>query len=219
MTIDKTFELSIPTHISCVLYKNDEIDNLLISIITKECRNYAMDSADVYSVKVNELVKAFQKRKELKELIEEVDKTINTQDFKPNSIYFLTNIIQRLENLKIITFVFSNDNNFTRILKYDTKSIISFNFTILEGIFDLTKILDRRDLDSFNKSLIQMSILPSKYLERRPYVYMKTDVLFHIIDAIEANKALEDTPMLDFIDPKLERDNPMLLIKTDYTIY
>jgi hypothetical protein len=102
MTIDKTFELSIPTHISCVLYKNDEIDNLLISIITKECRNYAMDSADVYSVKVNELVKAFQKRKELKELIEEVDKTINTQDFKPNSIYFLTNIIQRLENLKII---------------------------------------------------------------------------------------------------------------------
>jgi len=219
MTIDKTFELSIPTHISCVLYKNDEIDNLLISIITKECRNYAIDSADVYSVKVNELMKAFQKRKELKELIKEVDKTINTQDFKPNSIYFLTNIIQRLENLKIITFVFSSDNNFTRILRYDTKSIVSFNFTILEGIFDLTKILDRRDLDSFNKSLIQMSILPSKYSERRPYVYMKTEVLFHIIDAIEANKSLEDIHMLDFIDPKLERDNPMLLIKTDYTIY
>ena len=110
MTIDKTFELSIPTHISCVLYKNDEIDNLLISIITKDCKNYAIESADVYSVKVNELVKAIQKRKEIKEFVEEIDKTINTQDFKPNSIYFLTNIIQRLENLKIITFVFSSDN-------------------------------------------------------------------------------------------------------------
>ena len=48
---------------------------------------------------------------------------------------------------------------------------------------------------------------------------MKTEVLFHIIDAIDANKSLDSLQLIDFIDPKLEKDNPMLLVKTDYTIY
>lgn len=219
MTFDNTFELSIPTHISCVLYKNDEIDDTLISIITQDCKNYAVESNDIYSVKVSELFKAFQKRKEIKKMVEDIDKSINTNEFKPNSIYFLNNIIGRLHNLKLITFIFSKERDFSKILKIEQKNIVSFNFNILEGIFDLTKVFDRRDLDSFNKSLIQMNILPSKYLERRPYVYMKTEVLFHIIDAMDVNKSLESLEILDFIDPKLERDNPMLLLKTDYTIY
>ena len=39
MLIDNQFELEIPTHISFTLYKNDYIDNLIISRVKKECRN------------------------------------------------------------------------------------------------------------------------------------------------------------------------------------
>lgn len=219
MTIDNEFELGIPTHISCVLHNNDAVDVKLLEIITKECKNYVLESNDFYSVKVNDLLKAFQKRKEIKEMVEEIDRNINSSDFKPNSIYFLSNIIGKLNNLKLITFVISNEKDFSKILKFEQKNIISFNFNIIEGIFDLTKVFDRTDLDTFNKNLIQMGIFPSKYLERRPYVYMKTEVLFHIIDAIDANKSLDSLQLIDFIDPKLEKDNPMLLVKTDYTIY
>ena len=63
MTIDNEFELGIPTHISCVLHNNDAVDVKLLEIITKECKNYVLESNDFYSVKVNDLLKAFQKRR------------------------------------------------------------------------------------------------------------------------------------------------------------
>jgi hypothetical protein len=39
MLIDKQFELEIPTHIAFTLYKNDYVDNLIISKVKKECIN------------------------------------------------------------------------------------------------------------------------------------------------------------------------------------
>jgi hypothetical protein len=219
MTVHNTFDLSIPTHISCALYEKNEIDSLIISLIKKDCKNYAVDSVDVYSVSPESLLKAFQKSKIIKDIVVEIDKTINTSDFKPNSVYFLNNIIAKLTNLRLITFVFLKDVDFTRILKTDIKNLGLFNYTIIEGNFDLTKIFDRKSLDIFNRNLIQMNILPSKYMERRPYVYMKTDVLFDIIDVMNSNGLLKEFDLFNYIDPKLEKDDPMLLIKTDYSIY
>jgi hypothetical protein len=219
MTVHNTFDLSIPTHISCALYEKNEIDNLIISLIKKDCKNYAVDSVDVYSVNPDSLLKAFQKSKLIKDIISKIDETINTSDFKPNSVYFLNNIIAKLTNLRLITFVFLKDVDFTRILKTDIKNLGFFNFTIIEGTFDLTKIFDRKSLDIFNRNLIQMNILPSKYMERRPYVYMKADVLFDIIDVMNSNGLLKNFDLFNYIDPKLEKDDPMLLLKTDYSIY
>ena len=219
MTVHNTFDLSIPTHISCALYEKNEIDNLIISLIKKDCKNYAVDSVDVYSVNPDSLLKAFQKSKLIKDIISKIDETINTSDFKPNSVYFLNNIIAKLTNLRLITFVFLKDVDFTRILKTDIKNLGFFNFTIFEGTFDLTKIFDRKSLDIFNRNLIQMNILPSKYMERRPYVYMKADVLFDIIDVMNSNGLLKNFDLFNYIDPKLEKDDPMLLLKTDYSIY
>ena len=39
MLIDNQFELEIPTHIFFTLYKNDYIDNLIISRVKNECKN------------------------------------------------------------------------------------------------------------------------------------------------------------------------------------
>ena len=39
MLVDNRFELEIPTHIAFTLYKNDYIDNLIISKVKKECKN------------------------------------------------------------------------------------------------------------------------------------------------------------------------------------
>jgi hypothetical protein len=219
MTVHNTFDLGIPTHISCALYEKNEIDNLIISLIKKDCKNYAIDSVDVYSVKPESLLKAFQKSKVIKDIISEIDDTINTSDFKPNSVYFLNNVIGKLTNLRLITFVFLKDVDFSRILKTDVKNLGFFNFTIIEGNFDLTKIFNRKNLDIFNRNLIQLNILPSKYMERRPYVYMKTEVLFNIIDIMNENGSLKGFDLFNYIDPKLEKDDPMLLLKTDYSIY
>ena len=39
MLVDNRFELEIPTHIAFTLYKNDYVDNLIISKVKKECKN------------------------------------------------------------------------------------------------------------------------------------------------------------------------------------
>lgn len=219
MTISNTFELSIPTHISCHLYERNEIDNLIISAIVKDCKNYAVESDDVYTVKPEALLKAFAKNKDIKTLIIEIDKTISTLEFKPNSVYFLSNIISRLKNLKLITFIFLNDVDFSRVLKSDSKNLSFFNFVIIEGVFDLTKVFDRKNLDAFNKNLIHINILPQKYLDRRPYVYVKASTLFDIMFKMEELGLLKNFNLFELIDPKFEKDDPLLLLKTDYTIY
>ena len=75
-------------------------------------------------------------------------------------------------------------------VKVERGEVVSFHFKIVEGIFDLTKILDRKELDDFNKTLIDVGILKNKYLERSPYFYMKATVLFDILSTMEVNGLL-----------------------------
>jgi hypothetical protein len=219
MITENAFELSIPTHISCSLYENDEIDNILISVL-KDCKNHAFEKTEnTYTVKVDSLLKVFKKNKDIKEILTTIDNTISTAEFKPNSVYFLINILGKLKNLKLITFIKKNDINYSKVIKTDIRTVSFFNFSIIEGIFDLTKIFDRKNLDNFNRNLIAMNILPSKYMDRIPYFYMKTDVLLQIIQTMIDSGSLVNLNLLDYIDVKLEKDDPLLLVKTDYSIY
>jgi hypothetical protein len=219
MITENTFELSIPTHISCSLYENDDVDNILISVL-KDCKNHAFEKTEnTYTVKVDSLLKVFKKNKDIKEILTTIDNTISTAEFKPNSVYFLINILGKLKNLKLITFIKKNDINYSKVIKTDIRTVSFFNFSIIEGIFDLTKIFDRKNLDNFNRNLIAMNILPSKYMDRIPYFYMKTDVLLQIIQTMIDSGSLVNFNLLDYIDVKLEKDDPLLLVKTDYSIY
>mgnify|MGYP003648835245 FL=1 len=89
----------------------------------------------------------------------------------------------------------------------------------MEGVFDLTQLLDRKELDIFNKTLIDFKILKNKYLERKPYFYMKATAIIDILASMEVDGKLTTFHMLDHIDQKLEEDDPLLIVKTDYTPY
>ena len=128
-------------------------------------------------------------------------------------------IIKRLNNLEWMTFKISEDKKYTRLIKVERGEVVSFHFKIVEGIFDLTKILSRKELDDFNKTLIDVGILKNKYLERSPYFYMKATVLFDILSTMEVNGLLSSFNFLAEIDNKLEEDDPVLTVKTDYTPY
>ena len=97
--------------------------------------------------------------------------------------------------------------------------VLSFYFKILEGVFDLTKILERKELDNFNKTLIDVGILKNQYLQRAPYFYMKATVLFDILTTMETQGKLSSFNFLAEIDNKLDEDDPILTVKTDYTPY
>ena len=221
MLIDSKFELEIPTHIQFTLYKNDYIDNLIISKVKRECRNEAIKGTK-FTVSIDQFKNAIKTSAFLRA---ELQKTIDQDllpdpEFKPNSIFFLQSIINRLVNLHTITFKISNDKIFSRLVKVDGgREIVSFHFNIVEGCFDLTKILNREQLDTFNKRFMDVGIMKNKYLQRISYFYIKATVLFDILAQMDEVQILDAFDIITAVDPKIEEDDPILLVKTDYTPY
>ena len=221
ISIDKQFELEIPTHIAFTLYKNDYIDNLIISKVKKECRNRSENPSE-FNISLEQFERAIKTSAFLRA---ELQKTIDQEllpnpNFKPNSIFFLQSIIARLSNLERITFKISNEKIFSRLVKLENgHEIVSFHFNILEGIFDLTQILDRKQLDTFNKKFIDIGILSNKYLDRASHFYIKAALLFDILAEMEESQIMDAFDIITSIDHKIEEDDPILLVKTDYTPY
>ena len=221
MLIDNQFELEIPTHIAFTLYKNDYIDNLIISKVKKECRNES-DKKNEFIISLDEFQYAIQKsaflRAELKKTLDQ--DMLPNPNFKPNSIFFLQSIINRLPNLSMITFKISDEKVFSRLIKVEGgRQIVSFHFNIIEGTFDLTKILSREQLDTFNKRFMDVGIMKNKYLQRISYFYIKATVLFDILSEMDEAQVLDAFDIITSVDPKIEEDDPILLVKTDYTPY
>lgn len=222
MLIDNKFELGIPTHIYFTLYKFDHIDSIIISRVIKECRNHnESDNENLFTVEAESFKNALKGNKRLNVEIQKVEENglLSIPGNKPNSITFLWSILERLENLEWLTFDISYDKKFSRIVKVDNKEVMSFYFKIEEGIFDLTRIFSRTQLDIINKKIIEYQIMPNKYLERSSYFYMNASLLFEILGQLEIDGSLSTFDLLDHIDQKLEDDDPTLLVKTDYTPY
>lgn len=221
MLIDNTFEFGIPTHISFTLYKFDYIDSIIISRVLKECKNWNTTGDNVYTIKVDSFKSALIGNKRLKDEIRRTQESglAPVPGLKPNSVSFLWSILERLHNLDWLTFDISYDKKFTRLIKVENREILSFYFRISEGVFDLTKVFNRESLDIINRKIIQFGIMPNKYLDRSPYFYMKSSMLFEILGHLEMDEALNTFDVLDQIDPKLEEDDPILLVITDYTPY
>ena len=221
MLVDNRFELEIPTHIAFTLYKNDYIDNLIISKVKKECKNKSKNKNE-YIISLEEFQNAIKTstflRAELKKTIDQ--DLLPNPNFKPNSIFFLQSIINRLPNLENITFKISDEKIFSRLVKVDGgREIVSFHFNIIEGTFDLTQILDRVQLDTFNKRFMDVGIMKNKYLERTSYFYIKATTLFDILSEMDEAQVLDAFDIITSVDPKIEEDDPILLVKTDYTPY
>ena len=215
----ETFELQIPTHIEFTLYRFDSIDSQIISIVRRECTNFSIhESDDHFTVMADDFTQAVSRSKRLSREIERW-RSSPDQAANVNSIYFLVDLFDRLPNLEWISFKVSHDKDFSRLVKYQDKEVVSFHFTIVEGQFDLPALFGREDLDHFNRKCIEMELMENKYLARRPYFYMTAGFLVEALVRMEGEGSSKASDLLEEIDPKLEDDNPMLLVKTDYTPY
>ena len=186
MLVDNRFELEIPTHIAFTLYKNDYIDNLIISKVKKECKNQSKRKNE-FIVSLEGFQSAIHKstflRAELKKTLDQ--DLLPNPNFKPNSLFFLQSIINRLHNLSKITFKISDEKVFSRLVKVDGgREIVSFHFNIIEGTFDLTQILDREQLDTFNKRFMDvgLSLCAALFIN----LYTETPVEPTLVNAVAA---------------------------------
>jgi DNA-directed RNA polymerase subunit H (RpoH/RPB5) len=66
---------------------------------------------------------------------------------------------------------------------------------------------------------MDVGIMKNKYLERTSYFYIKATTLFDILSEMDEAQVLDAFDIITSVDPKIEEDDPILLVKTDYTPY
>jgi hypothetical protein len=215
--LTKHFQLQIPTHISFTLYKNDHIDSIIITRVLNECENLS-EEVGVYTFDINAFKQAILTSTRLKTEVDKMKLVGKREKF--NSINFLWTIFESLINIEHVSFKISADKEYTRIVNFNGQQLVNFQYKILEGKLDLSKLLTIDELDGLNVSLIESEILSNNHLDRQSFFYIETVKFLDLITNFDINFNITtvDT-ILDAIDPKLEEDNPLLLIITDYTLY
>jgi len=213
------FDLEIPVHIEFTLYRFDSIDSQIISVVKRDCTNFSVEeNENHFTVMASDFIEAIQKSSRLRKEVERWSGAVIGES-NVNSIYFILDIYNRLENLEWVSFKVSDSKDFSRLVKYNDRDIVNFQFTIIEGYFDLSRVFSRPELDRFNRKCIDLGIMENKYLSRNSYFYMLTESLLDILGLIGADGCMAAEELIEAIDDKLEQDNPILLIKTDYTSY
>ena len=210
-----TFEFKIPTHIEFYLYVNDYFDDIIIECIKNNCENFSKDE-DVFKLKSSDFLNAILKNKIIKE---EYAKKLFSKVVpnKINTVIFIRSIIPSFINLEWVTLHISEKRTISSVNK-NSKRLEQFKFRVTRGIIDLSDIFDIKQINNFNKELVLREIISNKYLERSPYFYLSFSSFLFLIDTMEDTDSLKLYSILDLINNKLEADNPILLIKTDYSI-
>ncbi len=135
------------------------------------------------------------------------------------SIYFLHRVASEMINLKFLKITLDSDKSFTRVLEDDKEQTIKYDFAILKARLDLSDIFAGPELQKLNSVLEGLGLLKIGI----PYSNNPTDLIFAklnlYLDSTEDENSIECqliTALLDAIDISLDKENPMLLLITDY---
>ncbi len=216
----KDFELTIPTNISFTLYRYDYMDSIIISRVLKECKNIPTGRKGLYKISVDGFKGAIKSSKRLTKELEKLRAMVRPAHLERiNTLFFLWIIIEALPNLKWLTFKISDDKSYTRIMEVQDREILTFHYTIEEGVVKLSDLLSREQMDELNKEIISLGLMENKYFDRSGYFWMRASQFFDLIASLEKRGVSVMTEVLGSIDPKIDDDDPALLIVTDYTNY
>lgn len=211
-----------PTAVDVTLHKYNHFDNQMW-IRIKNDLNYIEVSGDSVMVSKEQLLNLFDIY-----YIDEINriKSVGAEFLhkKVTTPYFIYMMCVDMPNLQYIKFTLSLDKSFNRIIEIDGDKILKFDFKVLSMTVNLYDMFNPRDLSIINPILESLNILEDEI----PYSRLK---LIDILDPLDRwisatmDHDIEDgevdpiplvTSFIDLIDPKTERDNPIVLLVTDY---
>lgn len=222
--------LDVPVVIEVLLYKNNEIDRKIVGDLDKfgylHQRTSAPSGDDAFFCTIGEIkdllrrrsyaskIKAFKVMKD-EELVKNVDTT-----------FFLYNLIKSFTSLRIIKFKYLDSYDSGRIIERETGKYIGLEYRIVYGFLNMPEALSSIDLDFFNRLMISAKFMNKKYMNRSPYFLATAGQLLDFLETYSLDIDTDDNSLISFsninevifdlIDPKIENDNSLILVKTDY---
>jgi hypothetical protein len=135
-----------------------------------------------------------------------------------NTVFFLYQILIEMENLQYIKFTLNKDKKYSRIIENDGVRMIQFSFKLLTATLRLYDLYDEFELPLVNKILEELEILEDgSHYSRLSAKDLYNTILFYLEEKdpedVEAGIV---TDILDILESKIEKEDPLLLLITDY---
>ena len=207
---------SMPTAIDVTLYKYNYIDNKLWAQIQNDIDFIELgnDSVMVSTSQLKLILDTYYQSSINK--IKSVGSDFMHKEI--NTVFFLFQILLEMENLQYVKFTLNKDKKYTRIIENDGVKMIQFSFKLLTATLRLYDLYDELELQSVNKILEELEILEHEI----PYARLNAKDLYDTILFYLEEKDPEDaeagiiTDILDILESKIEKEDPLLLLITDY---
>ena len=137
-----------------------------------------------------------------------------------SSLFFLHKILEDFYRLKWIKLTISRRRNFSRIVEDFEKSArhIKYSYKIVSATLRLNEFLPYETLTTLNPLFEKVGLIDNI----KPYARHKIKRIIHSIELIlNTEDVSEDqaealSMLLDFIDPKMEGDNPDMMLVTEW---
>jgi hypothetical protein len=206
----------MPTAIDVTLYKYNYIDNKLWAQIQNDTDFIELGNDSI-------MISASQLKFVLDTYYQNSINRIKSvgSDFihkEINTVFFLFQILLEMENLQYIKFTLNKDKKYSRIIETDGVKMIQFSFKLLTATFRLYDLYDDDELLLVNKILEEIEILEDGI----PYARLNAKELYDTILLYLEEKDPEDleagivTDILDILESKIEKEDPLILLITDY---
>jgi hypothetical protein len=207
----------IPIEAEILLYKYNYIDSKLISKLKREVKIFQRDT-DSFVVNTNDLLNLIIKHFK-KHVVETKKSTYENIAKNANSAFFIYNLLTTYTNLKEITINVSYKRQYSRMYTINNQKMIGLDFKFKKGLLDLPLYFKPEEVSLFN------------YIFKNTGLIDKQEEFFsiHAQDLSDSMLALEEVDpdlfnnhsqtfdlFFSFIDKKLEDDNPIILVKTDF---
>lgn len=207
---------SMPTAIDVTLYKYNYIDNKLWAQIQNDIDFIELGN-DSIMVSTSQL--KFILDKYYQSSINKI-KSVGS-DFihkEINTVFFLFQVLIEMENLQYIKLTLNKDKKYSRIIESDGIKMIQFSFKLLTATLRLYDLYEDDELHTVNNILEELEILEPGI----PYTRLNAKKLYNIILEYLEDKDPDDieagivTDILDILETKIEKEDPLLLLITDY---
>lgn len=138
-----------------------------------------------------------------------------------NSIFFLNTVLNTMGRLKWIKLTLDKSKNYSRVVGTEaTGTQIMFSFRVLHVTYRLFEMYSEEEIKHVNRIFKELNILEDNKPYQRHKMGALLDKLDMYVERISHDRPAEEVePILIFLDSveeKLERDNPEVLLVTDY---
>lgn len=204
------------------LYTKNHVDSYLLQDLNNKCNGIPDPyNKNYFYVSVSEVMTLLRDKK-YTTLIDSFQKNSDMQLIaNGNSVYFIHNLIKYYHNLTMLKIKpMKTDSS---IITRDHVDVFSYMFRVSYGILDFSKYLTPSRLKMLNMLFLEKGYLSNKYLRRKSYFNIPTQDLMNLFNTYEPNTSQKmdflntaSEVIFEIIDPKIEDDNPSILVKTDY---